>query len=98
MNFELRRSATQLLQKIWVYAMNWGAGCSDLCRSWLDYEDSGASDMSSENRSANSTCRAFVLVCFLMVVCAFLLMIGISEHSGEGIRRHFSTPVHAKAR
>jgi len=47
--------------------------------------------MSSEKRSANTTCRVFVLVVFLIVVCAFILVINTSENSTLGIRRHFST-------
>jgi hypothetical protein len=51
--------------------------------------------MRSENRSANSTCRVFVVIVFLMVVCAFLLVIGMTEHPSMGIRRHRSTAVPA---
>jgi hypothetical protein len=48
--------------------------------------------MSNEDSSANSTCRAFILIVFVMVVCAFLLVIGMSEHPSSGVRRHFSAP------
>jgi hypothetical protein len=54
--------------------------------------------MSNQKRSANATCRTFVLAVFLTVFCAFLLVIGISEHSGEGIRRHISTAARTKSR
>jgi Tfp pilus assembly protein FimT len=46
--------------------------------------------MRNESSSANKTCRAFVLIVFVMVVCAFLLVIAMPEHS-SGIRRHYST-------
>ncbi len=46
--------------------------------------------MRNESSSANKTCRAFVLIVFMMVVCAFLLVIAMPEHS-SGIRRHYST-------
>jgi hypothetical protein len=47
--------------------------------------------MSSQNSSANNTCRAFVLGVLVIVIVAFLLVIGITEHPSLGIRRHFST-------
>lgn len=54
--------------------------------------------MSKGNGSDPSNCRAFVVIVFVMVVCAFLLVIGMSEHSAIGIRRHFSIAAPANNR
>jgi hypothetical protein len=52
--------------------------------------------MSNEDSSANSTCRAFVIIVFVILVGAFLLVIGMSEHPSIGMRRHISTAAPAR--
>ena len=76
------------------------AGCSDMFRVKMlnEAEILKGSHMSNENSSANRTCRAFVVIVFVMVVCVFLFVIGMSELPSTGIRRHFSTATRATNR